>query len=80
MHFREDYSCSRGYELWLMEQAKARNPAIQLYALSWGVPSWIGNGSGFFTPDNWQYQTQFVRCIEARTGYKPEWLGIWNGK
>ena len=31
-----DYS--RGYEWWLMKEAKARNPDIKLYGLSWAVP------------------------------------------
>ena len=58
-HFRGDLSCARGYELWLAREAVARNPAIQLYALSWGVPQWVGNGS-FFTADN-----IFVRLFRA---------------
>ena len=31
-----------GYEWWLMEQAKARNPSINLAALPWGAAGWIG--------------------------------------
>ena len=27
-----------------MEEAKARNPDIKLYGLSWAVPGWIGDG------------------------------------
>jgi hypothetical protein len=27
--------CGASYEWWLMEQAKARNPAIKLFALAW---------------------------------------------
>ena len=27
MHDRDDLSCTRGYEWWLMAQAKARNPS-----------------------------------------------------
>jgi hypothetical protein len=45
MHSRDDLSCTRGYELWLIQQAKARNPAVQTYGLSWGVPAWVGNGT-----------------------------------
>lgn len=32
----------RGYEWWLMEEAKKRNPEIQLDILQWGAPEWIG--------------------------------------
>ncbi len=33
---------SRGYEWWLMKQAKNRDPDIKLYALAWGWPAYIG--------------------------------------
>jgi len=33
----------RGYELWLMSEAKKRNPNIQLDILQWGAPGWINN-------------------------------------
>ena len=33
----------RGYEWWLMREAKKRNPNIYLDALQWGVPDWIGD-------------------------------------
>ncbi len=32
----------RGYEWWLMKEAKKRNPAIALDILQWGAPPWIG--------------------------------------
>lgn len=32
----------RGYEWWLMGEAKKRNPAILLDVLQWGAPPWIG--------------------------------------
>src|SRR2546423_7355266 len=37
-HTKGAINCDNGYEWWLMEQAKARNPAIKLYGLSWGAP------------------------------------------
>src|SRR5215468_1062900 len=37
-----DLNCDRGYEWWLMEQAKQRNPGILLNALAWGAPGWVG--------------------------------------
>ena len=53
-HTATDLNCNRGYEWWLMEQAKARNPGIKLAALSWGAPGWIGNGN-FFSTDMVNY-------------------------
>ena len=45
-HTSTDLDCNRGYEWWLMEQAKARNPNIKLAALSWGAPGWVGVDRG----------------------------------
>ena len=36
---------ARGYEWWLMQEAKARNPDIQLLGLVYAWPSWIGNAT-----------------------------------
>src|ERR1700730_10414399 len=44
-HTSADLDCNRGYEWWLMEQAKARNSNIKLVGLSWGAPGWLGNGN-----------------------------------
>jgi galactosylceramidase len=33
----------RGYEWWLMSEAKKRNPDIYLDILQWGAPGWIGD-------------------------------------
>ena len=33
----------RGYEWWLMREAKKRNPRIFLDVLPWGAPGWIGD-------------------------------------
>ena len=35
-HVRGDLNCNRGYEWWIMEQAKARNPGIKLVGLRLG--------------------------------------------
>jgi hypothetical protein len=77
MHTREDLSCTRGYEFWLLKEAKSRNPNIKTYALSWGVPAWVGNGS-FFSADNVFYQTQFITCVKDTLGFDIDYLGIWN--
>lgn len=34
----------RGYEWWLMREARRRNPDILLDILQWGAPGWIGAG------------------------------------
>jgi galactosylceramidase len=32
----------RGYEAWLLAEARKRAPAIKTWGLSWGFPTWIG--------------------------------------
>jgi galactosylceramidase len=41
-HPRPEYF-DRGYEWWLMREAKKRNPKIDLDVLQWGAPAWIGD-------------------------------------
>lgn len=54
-------SWQRGIYLpWLIPAAKARNPDIKLYALSWGVPFWVGNGS-FLSPDGVDYHVRYLQ-------------------
>lgn len=40
----EDPNFERGYEWWLMTEAKKRNPSIKLYALPWAWPGWLRGG------------------------------------
>ncbi|GAB3891280.1 ricin-type beta-trefoil lectin domain protein [Kibdelosporangium lantanae] len=63
-HTRTDLNCNRGYEWWLAEQAKARNPNIKLYGLAWGAPGWIGNGN-FWSTDSINYLTSWLDCAKT---------------
>jgi len=76
-HTASDLSCSRGYEWWLMEQAKARNPNIKIYALAWGAPGWIGNGT-FFSTDMINYYVRWLDCAKNSHGVTVDYLGGWN--
>ncbi|WP_327066019.1 RICIN domain-containing protein [Kitasatospora sp. NBC_01250] len=75
-HTRGTIDCNNGYEWWLMEQAKARNPAIKLYALSWGAPGWIGNGN-FWSQDMIDYLMSWLGCAKQH-GLSIDYLGGWN--
>ncbi len=73
MHTSEGLDCGRGYEWWLMKEAKARNPSIVLAALPWGSPSWTAQGT-FFTPELLDYMIAWLDC--ARTnGLAIDYLG-----
>jgi O-glycosyl hydrolase len=63
-HTRTDLNCNRGYEWWLAEQAKARNPGIKLAALAWGAPGWIGNGN-YWTNDSIDYLISWLDCAKT---------------
>jgi O-glycosyl hydrolase len=72
-HTRGDLNCNRGYEWWLAEQAKARNPNIKLFGLAWGAPGWIGNGN-WFTTDSINYVISWLGCA-AQHGLTIDYLG-----
>ncbi|HEV8559713.1 MAG TPA: ricin-type beta-trefoil lectin domain protein [Actinophytocola sp.] len=76
-HSATDLDCNRGYEWWLMEQAKARNPNIRLAGLSWGAPGWIGNGT-FFSTDMINYLIAWLTCARDAHGLTIDYLGGWN--
>jgi O-glycosyl hydrolase len=78
MHTANDLGCNRGYEWWLMSEAKARNPAIKLYALSWGAPGWIGGGN-FWSQDMINYLMKWLGCAKAN-GFTIDYIGGWNEK
>merc|ERR1719428_569871 len=56
MHYKGDENYQRGYEWWLMKEAKARNPHIKLYGLPWGWPGWLDPDA---SPDHAQLLPQF---------------------
>lgn len=66
MRSRTDQNYNRGYEWWLMEQAKARNPNIKLYGLEWGAPGWFQASSDidanhpFWSHDNITYIINWI--------------------
>jgi hypothetical protein len=78
MHTRDDLNCTRGYEFWLMKEAKARNPSIITYGMSWGVPGWINNQTGYYGPDNLVYQVNWAKCARDYHGITVDYLGLWN--
>jgi galactosylceramidase len=75
-HTREEMAkpnFHRGYLYQLMRDARDRNPGIELGALAWTQPYWVGNGTGrndnksFYTPESAEY---FVKFFE---GARKEW-------
>lgn len=75
----EEVNCHRGYEWWLLREARQRNPGIITYALSWAVPYWVGNDT-FFSEDNINYHISWLKCLrdEHPTVGPLDYLGVWN--
>ncbi|XP_036847426.2 galactocerebrosidase isoform X1 [Manis javanica] len=81
MHYTLDENYFRGYEWWLMKEAKKRNPNITLMALPWSFPGWLGKGF------NWPYVNVQLTAYYVMTwimGAKHyhdldiDYIGIWN--
>ncbi|GHV67535.1 galactosylceramidase [Bacteroidia bacterium] len=67
----------RGYEWWLMKEAKKRNPDIKLDILEWGAPGWIGDGK-FYSDDNIDYHISFIKGAKKYHDLDIDYVGIWN--
>lgn len=76
-HTRDDANYERGYEFWLMKEAKRRNSDIVLDVLAWGTPGWIGNGH-YYSPDNAQYMANFLLGAKRVHNLNIDYIGIWN--
>jgi galactosylceramidase len=73
----DDLSFERGWEWWLMREARARSPEIDLDALAWGAPAWIGGGE-FFSEDMAGYLIRFLQGARDVHGLELDYMGIWN--
>jgi galactosylceramidase len=77
MRSRNEENYSRGYEWWLLREAKRRNPAITLDACAWGCPGWIGNGS-FWSLDMCDYYVKWIKGLKANYGLDLDAIGCRN--
>ncbi len=79
MHARDDLSCERGYEFWLLSEARKRNPNIVTYALSWASPAWVGNQTSYYSQDEIDYHVKWLQCVKSRGDIgNIDWIGNWN--
>jgi galactosylceramidase len=85
--YEEDYH--RGYEWWLMVEAKKRNPDIKLYGLSWAFPQWVTCTPGTLSnctgqnPYAWPeqlaaYTTKWISGAKNTYGLDIDYIGSWN--
>lgn len=75
-HPRPEYF-QRGYEWWLMKEAKKRNPSIIFDVLQWGAPGWVGNGN-FYSQDNADLIVAFIKGAKKYHDLDISYCGVWN--
>jgi galactosylceramidase len=86
-HPRAEYF-DRGYEWWLMREAKNRNPRIYLGVLQWGAPGWLGEKEfpgaddrrRFYSQDNADFIAGFIQGAKKYHGVDVNYCGVWNEK
>jgi len=77
MRSPNDQNFKRGYEWWLMEEARKRNPDIVLDSLAWGAPGWVGHGH-FYSPDMANYVVKFIQGAKQEHQLDIGYTGVWN--
>ena len=61
----------RGYEFWLMAEARKRNPKVILDCLPWAYPSWIGDR---FSQDAANWFTAFLAVARKQYGLEMDYV------
>ncbi|MBN2506590.1 MAG: hypothetical protein JXQ71_07840 [Verrucomicrobia bacterium] len=61
----------RGYEFWLMAEARKRNPRILLDCLPWAYPHWVGHR---FSRDSAEWVAAFLDVARTHYGLKLDWV------
>jgi galactosylceramidase len=77
MHSRDDENYYRGYEWWIMSEAKKRNPSITLDGVAWSCPGWVGNGS-FWSQDMCDYYVKWIKGLKSEHGLDMDAIGCRN--
>ncbi|XP_061701369.1 galactocerebrosidase [Syngnathoides biaculeatus] len=81
MHSEDDENYFRGYEWWLMKEAKRRNPNVTLIALPWAFPGWVGRGKKWpydFPDVTAAYVVNWILGAKRFHELDIDYVGIWN--
>jgi hypothetical protein len=79
MRTPDDHNYQRGYEWWLMEESKKRNPSVKLFGLEWGAPGWINPvKNDVWTKENIAYLIDWVTHAKSDHGLTIDYFGGWN--
>jgi galactosylceramidase len=77
MHTANDLNCQRGYEWWLIKQAKTRNPSLTTDGVAWGCPGWVGGGN-FWSTDMQNYYVKWIQGLKSTYGIDLDAIGCRN--
>ena len=77
MHSSTDTNYQRGWEWWVINEAKKRNPSITLDAVAWGAPGWVGNGT-FWSQGMCDYYVKWIQGLKSTYGYDLDAIGCRN--
>jgi len=61
----------RGYEFWLMAEARKRNPQILLDCLPWAYPHWVADR---FSQDSADWFVAFLEVARKHYGLELDWI------
>eukprot|EP00035_Acanthoeca_spectabilis_P015476 m.309082 g.309082 ORF g.309082 m.309082 type:complete len:229 (-) comp16369_c0_seq59:7333-8019(-) len=83
-HVQGEISCNRGYEWFVMKEAKMRNPEIRLYGLSWSFPNYLAGATGnpLDNPNTPTYIADWIACAKNAHNLTIDFIGygapIWS--
>jgi galactosylceramidase len=66
---------NRGYEWWLIEEAKKRNPDIKIEILQWGAPGYIDS---FYSKENAEFIAGYIKGLKKYHDITVDYTGIHN--
>ncbi|KAK6179700.1 hypothetical protein SNE40_012005 [Patella caerulea] len=81
MHYSWDEDYTRGYEWWMLQEAKKRNPDIKLYGLPWGFPGWLRDDNDHpwkNIPTTADYIVKWINGAKVYYNLTLDYIGIWN--
>ena len=88
MHDPWDENYERGYEWFILSEAKKRNPNIKTFGLPWAWPQWVScspgtmencTGSPYSYPNqSATYITKWVKGAKDHYGIEIDYVGSWN--
>jgi len=82
MRTPKDHDSTRGYEWWLMTEARKRNPRIVLEVLPWAAPRWVGERAAgketLYSPRMAAYVVDFIGTAKRDHALDIAYAGIWN--